>query len=104
NDVPHGVILYPSRARFFGPIKGKGAQLNGAPIRTSICVRIEEALVGTVIPTPGSAKLASYLPALNALASKCAGIRRGGTCALDLAYVAAGRLDGFWEMALNPWN
>ena len=104
NEVTHAVILDPSHDELFVAIKGKGAQLNGAPIRTSTCVRIEEALVGTVIPTPGSAKLAAYLPALNALASKCAGIRRAGTCALDLAYVAAGRLDGFWEMALNPWN
>jgi len=104
NEVTHAVILDPSRDELFAAIKGKGAQLNGAPIRTSTCVRIEEALVGTVIPTPASAKLAAYLPALNALAAKCAGVRRAGTCALDLAYVAAGRLDGFWEMALNPWN
>jgi myo-inositol-1(or 4)-monophosphatase len=72
----------------------KGRSSTARPSATSTCVRIEEALVGTVIPTPGSAKLAAYLPALNALASKCAGIRRAGTCALDLAYVAAGRLDG----------
>ena len=94
----------PSHDELFTAIKGKGAQLNGTPIRTSTCVRIEEALVGTVIPAHGSARLAAYLPVLNALIPKCAGIRRAGTCALDLAYVAAGRLDGFWEMGLNPWN
>ena len=104
NEVTHAVILDPPHDELFVAIKDKGALLNGAPIRTSMCLRIEEALVGTTIPTHGSATLASYLPVLNALASKCAGIRRAGTCALDLAYVAAGRLDGFWEMGFNPWS
>jgi myo-inositol-1(or 4)-monophosphatase len=103
SEVTHAAVLDPAHDELFVAIKGKGAQLNGTPIRTSTCVRLEEALVGTVIPTQG-AKLAAYLPVLNALAPKCAGIRRAGTCALDLAYVAAGRLDGFWEMGLNPWN
>ena len=104
DEVTHAVVLDPAHDELYVAIKGKGAQLNGTPIRTSTCVRIEEALVGTIIPSHGSAKLAAYLPVLNALAPKCAGIRRAGTCALDLAYVAAGRLDGYWEMGLNPWN
>ena len=104
NEVTHAVILDPPHDELFVAIKGKGAQLNGAPIRTSACVRIEEALVGTAIPADGNAKLGAYLPVLSALAPKCAGIRRAGTCALDLAYVAAGRLDGFWQMGVNPWN
>ncbi len=104
NEVTHAVVLDPVHDDLFTAIRGKGAQLNGTPIRTSACVRIEEALVGTVIPAHGSARLAAYLPVLNALVPKCAGIRRAGACALDLAYVAAGRLDGFWEMGLNPWN
>jgi len=104
NEVTHAIVLDPPRDELFVAIKGKGAQLNGTPIRASTCVRLEEALVGTVIPAYGSAKLAAYLPVLNAMVPKCAGIRRSGSCALDLAYVAAGRLDGFWEMGLNPWN
>ena len=48
--------------------------------------------------------MAAYLPVLNALVPRCAGIRRAGACSLDLAYVAAGRLDGFWETGLNAWN
>jgi myo-inositol-1(or 4)-monophosphatase len=104
NEVTHAVVLDPVHDDLFTAIRGKGAQLNGTPIRTSTCVRLEEALVGTVIPAHGSARLAAYLPVLNALVPKCAGIRRAGTCALDLAYVASGRLDGFWEMGLNPWN
>jgi myo-inositol-1(or 4)-monophosphatase len=67
-------------------------------------VRIEEALVGTLMPAQGSTRLAAYLPVLNAMIPKCAGIRRGGASALDLAYVASGRLDGYWEIGLNPWN
>ena len=104
NEVTHAVVLDPVHDDLFTAIRGKGAQLNGTPIRTSTCVRIEEALVGTVIPAHGSARLAAYLPVLNALVPKCAGIRRAGACALDLAYVASGRLDGYWEMGLNPWN
>jgi myo-inositol-1(or 4)-monophosphatase len=104
NEVTHAVVLDPIRDELFTAIRGKGAHLNGTPIRTSTCVRLEEALVGTVIPTHGSARLAAYLPVLNAMVPKCAGIRRAGACALDLAYVASGKLDGYWEMGLNPWN
>ena len=104
NEVTHAVVLDPVHDDVFTAIKGKGAQLNGTPIRASTCVRIEEALVGTVMPAHGSARLAAYLPVLNAMIRKCAGIRRGGASALDLAYVASGRLDGYWEIGLNPWN
>ncbi|MET0682176.1 MAG: inositol monophosphatase family protein [Casimicrobiaceae bacterium] len=104
NEVTHAVVLDPVHDDLFSAIKGKGAQLNGTPIRASTCVRIEDALVGTAIPAFGSARLAAYLPVLNAMIPKCAGIRRGGASALDLAYVASGRLDGYWERGLNPWN
>lgn len=104
SEVTHAVVLDPVHDDLFTAIRGKGAQLNGTPIRASTCVRLEEALVGTVIPAHGSARLAAYLPVLNALVPKCAGIRRAGACALDLAYVASGQLDGYWEMGLNPWN
>lgn len=103
-EVTHAVVLDPVHDELFTAIKGKGAQQNGTPIRTSTCVRLEDALVGTVFPTRGSSGMPAYLPVLNALVPKCAGVRRAGTCALDLAYVAAGRLDGFWEAGLNPWN
>ena len=65
---------------------------------------LDQALVGTVFPTRESPKLASYLPVFEALVTRCAGIRRAGACALDLAYLAAGRLDGFWVMSLKPWD
>jgi myo-inositol-1(or 4)-monophosphatase len=103
-EVTHAVVLDPIHDELFTAIKGKGAQQNGTPIRTSTCVRLEDALIGTVFPARGSPGMAAYLPVLNALAPKCAGIRRAGACALDLANVAAGRLDGFWETGLNAWN
>ena len=104
HEVTHAVVLDPIHDELFTAIKGKGAQLNGTPIRTSTCVRLQDALVGTVFPARKSPGMAAYLPVLNALVPKCAGIRRAGACALDLAYVAAGRLDGFWETGLNAWN
>ena len=104
NDVTHAVVLDPVHDDIYTAIKGKGAQQNGTSIRTSACVRLEDALVGTVFPARGSPGMAAYLPVLNALVPKCAGVRRAGACALDLAHVAAGRLDGFWEIGLNPWN
>jgi myo-inositol-1(or 4)-monophosphatase len=103
-EVTHGVVLDPVRDELFTAIKGKGAQQNGAPIRTSTCVRVEDALVGTVFPARTSAKLPAYLPVFAALLKQCAGVRRAGSGALDLAYVAAGRLDGFFVMSQNAWD
>ena len=104
SDVTHAVVLDPVHDELFTAIKGKGAQANGTSIRTSTCVRLEEALVGTVFPSRLNAKLPAYLPVFNALVKECAGIRRAGSGALDLAYVAAGRLDGFWVMGQKPWG
>jgi myo-inositol-1(or 4)-monophosphatase len=78
--------------------------LNGVALRVSACTRLERALIGTVVPAHGSQKLDAYLPIFGALARRCAGIRRGGACALDLAYLAAGRLDAFWVMSLKSWD
>ncbi|HET7097450.1 MAG TPA: inositol monophosphatase family protein [Casimicrobiaceae bacterium] len=103
-DVTHAVVLDPVRDELFTAIKGKGAQLNGAAIRTSTCVRVDEALVGTVFPSRSSAKLPAYLPIFNALLAQCGGVRRAGAGALDLAYVAGGRLDGFFVMSQNAWD
>src|SRR5262249_22608513 len=72
--------------------------------RVSACTHLEEALLGTVFPTRRSRKLPSYAPSLNALMARSAGVRRAGAASLDLAYVAAGRLDGFWVMSLKNWD
>lgn len=103
NVLTHAVVLDPVRDELYTALRGKGAQLNGAPLRTSACTRLGEALVGTVLPTRRSPRLPRFLPIFNALASRCT-LRRAGACALDLAYVAAGRLDGFFVLSLNPWD
>ncbi len=103
-EITHAVVLDPVHDELFTAIRGKGAQLNGTPLRTSACLDLEHALVGTVFPTRASPTMAAYLPTLSAVLARCAGVRRAGACALDLAYVAAGRLDGFWVMSLKPWD
>jgi myo-inositol-1(or 4)-monophosphatase len=103
NVLTHAVVLDPVRDELFTAMRGKGAQLNGVPVRTSACTRMGEALVGTVLPTRKSPRLPRYLPLFNALASRCT-LRRAGACALDMAYVACGRLDGFFVMSLNAWD
>ena len=104
DDITHAVVLDPVHDELFTAVKGKGAQRNGAQIHVSACTRLSDALVGTVFPTRRSPKLPGYLPVFNALAGQCAGIRRAGACALDLAHVASGRLDGFWVMSLKAWD
>lgn len=103
NEMTHAVVLDPIHDELFTAVKGKGAQLNGAPIRTSVCTRLDDALVGTVLPTRKSPRLPVFLPVFGALAARCS-LRRAGACALDLAYVASGRLDGFFVMSLNVWD
>ncbi len=99
--ITHAVVLDPLRDELFTAITGKGAQLNGAPIRVSACTALDKALLGTVFPAPESPRMAAYLPVFNRLIVRSAGIRRAGACALDLAHLAAGRLDGFWVMSLE---
>jgi len=103
-EITHAVVLDPTHDELFTAVKARGAQLNGVQLRVSACTHLEEALVGTVFPARRSTKLASYAPSLAALMARCAGVRRAGACSLDLAYVAAGRLDGFWVMSLKNWD
>jgi myo-inositol-1(or 4)-monophosphatase len=104
SELTHAVILDPVRDELFTAIKARGAQLNGVAMRVSACTLLERALIGTVFPLRDSPKLTTYLPIFQALLGRCAGIRRAGACALDLAYVAAGRLDGMWVMSLKSWD
>lgn len=102
SELTHAVVLDPVRDELFTAIKGRGALLNGVALRVSGCTALGAALVGTVFPAVESPRLSTYLSTFNALLADCAGIRRAGACALDLAYVAAGRLDAFWEIGLKP--
>ena len=99
--ITHALVLDPVHDELFTAVHGKGAQLNGAPIRVSACTRLEEALVGTVFPARGGGRTASYLPIMTAVMRRCAGLRRAGACSLDLAYLAAGRLDGYFVTSLK---
>jgi len=103
-EITHAVVYDPVHGDCFTAISGKGAYRNGAPLRVSTCTDLATALVGTVFPTRENPKLVSYLPTFNHMVGKCAGLRRAGSCALDLANLAAGRLDGFWVMSLKSWD
>ncbi len=104
--LEHAVIVDPVRREEFIASRGRGAQLNGRRIRVSKRTSLDGALLGTGIPFKGHCdeRLEEYAKSIEVLAGQCAGIRRGGAAALDLAYVAAGRLDGFWEIGLEKWD
>jgi myo-inositol-1(or 4)-monophosphatase len=102
--LQHGVVYDPLRQEFFTASRGDGAQLEGKKIRVSSQRTLEGALIGTGFPFRAGANLDAYLAMLKQVMSSAAGVRRPGAAALDLAYVAAGRLDGFWEFGLAPWD
>ncbi|WP_237067369.1 inositol monophosphatase family protein [Microbulbifer guangxiensis] len=104
--IEHAVVLDPIKREEFTASRGRGAALNGRRIRVSPRQGMRGALIGTGIPFNGPAleNIDPYLAALKEIAGQTAGIRRPGAAALDLAYVAAGRFDGFWEMYLNEWD
>jgi myo-inositol-1(or 4)-monophosphatase len=103
--MEHGVVYDPMRQELFTASRGDGAQLDGHRIRVSGQKQIERALVGTGFPYRQSeSELKPYLKMLGNVTKNTAGVRRPGAAALDLAYVAAGRLDAFWETGLQPWD
>jgi myo-inositol-1(or 4)-monophosphatase len=103
--LQHAVIYDPSRQEFFTASRGEGAQLEGKKIRVSSQRGLEGALIGTGFPYRMAAEhVDSYLAILKAVTNTAAGVRRPGAASLDLAYVAAGRMDGFWEFGLAPWD
>lgn len=99
-----GVVYAPVADELYTAERGTGAFLNGRRMRVSGRTRIEDALFATGIPFKGLADHALFLRQLAAVMGEVAGIRRFGSAALDLAYVAAGRYDGFWENGLHPWD
>lgn len=104
--LEHAVVYNPVTREEFTASRGRGAQLNGRRLRVSGRTQLDGALLGTGIPFRNhqTEKLPGYLETLGDLAQQVAGIRRAGSAALDLAYVAAGRFDAFWEMGLQPWD
>ncbi|MEX6508828.1 inositol monophosphatase family protein [Jiella sp. M17.18] len=99
-----GVILNPAMDELYTAEKGGGAFLNDRRIRVAARKTLPEALFGTGIPFLGRGDHAGFLYELRQIMGETSGVRRMGAAALDLAYVAAGRLDGFWEEALQPWD
>jgi myo-inositol-1(or 4)-monophosphatase len=102
--ITHAVVLDPVRNELYTAIAETGAWLNGTPVQVSACHVLSDALIGTAFPARASPKLPAYLPVFNALLTQCAGIRRAGASALDLCFVAAGRLDGFFVTSQRSWD
>jgi myo-inositol-1(or 4)-monophosphatase len=102
--VTQGVIYDPVRNDLFSASRGRGAYLNDRRIRVSKRQHLRECLIGTGFPFRDGSYLDTYLAMMRSMIQHTAGIRRPGAAALDLAYVAAGFYDGFWEVGLNPWD
>ena len=102
--LTHGVIYDPLKNELFTASKGRGAYLNDRRIRVSKCLRLGDALVGTGFPFKEVSRIDLYTNQLKKMMQTAAGVRRAGAAALDLAYVACGRLDAFWEMGLSAWD
>lgn len=103
-EVIAAVILDPIKDELFTAEKGQGAFLNDRRIRASGRRRVDEALFATGIPFKGTGGHQIFLKELEQVMAVSAGVRRWGTASLDLAYVAAGRFEGFWERGLKPWD
>jgi myo-inositol-1(or 4)-monophosphatase len=99
-----GVVLDPLRDETFTAETGKGARLNGADIRVSPTEELDRAVVATGFPYDHADHAPEYSAALGAVLESVNGIRRFGSAALDLAWVAAGRFDAFWELGVSPWD
>jgi myo-inositol-1(or 4)-monophosphatase len=103
-EVILGVILDPLRDELFTAIKGRGTLLNGKPVRISSIPTMRESLLSTGFPFRNKEMIGPYLDLFRALFNRISDMRRAGSAALDLAYVAAGRCDGFFEIGLSPWD
>lgn len=102
--VTQAVVYDPNRDELFTATKGAGAYLNNRRIRVSKRIKVEESLVGTGFPFRQIGAVDRYMDLLKRVTMKAAGVRRPGAAALDLAYVAAGRYDSFFELGLAPWD
>src|SRR5258705_8920688 len=98
------VTLNPVANELFWAEKGKGAFVNDKRLRVAARTRMEEAVLATGIPFLGHGQHATFLKELHQISQRVAGVRRFGSAALDLAWVAAGRYDGYWERDLNAWD
>ena len=102
--VEQAVVYDPTRNDIFCATKGRGAYMNDRRIRVAKRTRLQECLLSTGFPYRPGDKLKLHLSMLGDIIPQCAGVRRPGAAALDLAYVAAGFSDGFFELSLKPWD
>jgi len=98
------VTYNPATNELFWSERGKGAFLNDKRIRVSARTQMAESLIGCGVPFIGRPGHAQLLKELHQITQRVSGVRRFGSAALDMAWVAAGRLDGFWERSLRPWD
>jgi myo-inositol-1(or 4)-monophosphatase len=102
--LTQAVVFDPNRSELFTATKGVGAYLNDRRIRVSKTDKIEDALVGTGFPFREVQNLDQYTHMLRNVMKTCSGVRRPGAAALDLAWLACGRTDAFWEIGLSQWD
>ncbi len=103
-EIIAGLIYDPMRDEIFWGEKGAGAFVNNRRLRVSARHNLSDSVIATGIPVQGWAGHDIFLAELPEIMQSCAGVHRAGSAALDLAYVAAGRYDGYWERGLNPWD
>ncbi len=102
--LDQAVVFDPIRGELFTASRGQGAQLNGYRIRTTKPRDLSETVLATALPFKNKAQFGEYALSLNKIFHECGDIRRAGSAALDLAYVAAGRHDGYWERGIKAWD
>ncbi|GMQ90244.1 MAG: inositol monophosphatase family protein [Gammaproteobacteria bacterium] len=102
--LEQAVVFDPLRNELFTASRGSGAQLNERRMRVSRVASMKFALLGTGFPFRAEKHLETWIDTFRALLTRSSGVRRAGSAALDLAHVACGRLDGFWEFGLSPWD
>jgi len=99
-----GVVYDPTRNEFFGAIRGQGAVLNGARIRCAAPRSLLDALAATVFPGPVGTRMGAYMAELGRVLRAFGGVRRSGSMTLEMAYLAAGRIDAFWKHDTGSWD
>ena len=104
NELQLGVVYDPMRQELFTGMRGAGARLNDRRLRINPQTKLEGSLIATGFPYYRYDYLDQYMKILKDVITRTAGVRRPGSAALDLAYTAAGRFDGFWEFNLKPWD
>jgi myo-inositol-1(or 4)-monophosphatase len=103
-EIVLGIVYNPQMDEYYEAVRGKGSSLNNNPINVSGTSNLDESLLATGFPYDIREKSEEIIKFFSKMIVRSQGVRRPGSAAIDLCYVAAGRLDGFWEQGLNPWD